>query len=315
MGSILSKIVGYITDPAMRFNAANYRGWTKHMPDESFVKRQYRAVTGRKLDLKNPKGFNEKLQWLKLNDRRAGYTDMADKIKAKKFAAEVMGEEHIVPLLGVWEDPAQIDFDALPERFVLKCNHNSGLGMYICKDRSKLDADKVREGLRQGLEQDYYLACREWAYKDIDRRVFAEEYLDDSEHSAGLVDYKFYCFNGEPRFFYLGYANFTPEGEKADLVSFFNMDATPAPFYRTDHEPYPFETEKPRCFEQMVGYARRLSRGIPFVRVDMFLVGEKFYFAEYTFMPGGGYGIFHPQEWEERLGEWLELPEKEHGQQ
>jgi len=307
LGGFLSKIIRYIKDPVFRFTVNHYRGLTAGMPDEKFVKLQYQAAAGLKLNLDDPKGFNEKLQWLKLHDRRPVYTTMADKIDAKKFAGDIIGSDYIVPLLGVWDDPADIDFDALPDQFVLKCNHNSGLGMYICSDKSTLNRDEVIKNLRLGLKQDYYLACREWPYKSIKRRVFAEAYLNDGEHSNGLIDYKFYCFNGEPKFFYLGYANFT-DGEKADLVSFFEMDFTQPPFYRTDHEPYPFKAEKPACFDEMVEAARKLSSGIPFVRVDMFLVGEKAYFAECTFFPGGGYGIFQPPEWERRLGDLINLP-------
>lgn len=154
---------------------------------------------GRKLNLKNPKTFNEKLQWLKLYNHKPEYTIMVDKVKAKEYVAKLIGEEHIIPTLGVWDDPDDIDFDALPDQFVLKCNHNSGTGMCICRDKSKLDIEKVKAELRKGLKENYFMRWREWPYKNVPRKILAEKFMVD-ESGTELKDYKIFCFNGEPRY-------------------------------------------------------------------------------------------------------------------
>ena len=178
------------------FEALNYRKMLNWVPDQLFLKAAFRARFGRKLDLNNPKTFNEKLQWMKLYNRKPEYTMMVDKYKVRNYIAEQLGEEYLIPLLGVWDDPDEIDFDALPNQFVLKCNHNSGLGMCICKDKSKLDIQSVEEELRKGLAQDYYLTGREWPYKNVPRKIICEKYMTD-ETEGDLKDYKFYCFNGK----------------------------------------------------------------------------------------------------------------------
>ena len=185
--------------------SANYRfiymanlGRYNTMPDEEYLRRMFKAVMGTELDLEHPVTFNEKLQWLKLYDRNPLYTTMVDKYEVKKYVADIIGEEYIIPTLGVWDDPDEIDFEKLPNQFVLKCNHNSGLGMCICKDKSKLNYDKVRADLRKGLAQDYYLLNREWPYKDVPRKIIAEKYLSDNLETE-LADYKVHNFSGIPQ--------------------------------------------------------------------------------------------------------------------
>ena len=293
------------------------KGVYNYLPDEKYLPKMYYANTGRKLDLDNPKTFNEKLQWLKLYDRQDKYVLMSDKYLVKEYVAKIIGYEHIVPTLGVWDNPNQIDFGQLPNKFVLKCNHNSGLGMCICKDKGTLNIPQVRTNLAKGLAQDYYKHDREWNYKRIPRRILAEKYMEDTNvteilpgvKADGLIDYKFYCFNGEPRFLYVGFANIV-NGHKHDLMTFLTLDWKLAPFSRSDHEQLPVIPERPCCFDEMVEYATALSDGIPFVRVDFFLIENIVYFSEFTFSPGGGYGIFSPEEWERKIGDWIDLPEK-----
>ena len=181
MGRILTMAKRFLTDPMIRFGYLNKLGVYDHMSDEAFLRYSYQIKMGESLNLDNPITFNEKLQWLKLYDRRPEYTTMADKYAMRAWVEERVGPGHTVPLLGVWDDPEQIDFDALPDQFVLKCNHNSGLGMYICRDKAKLDKEKAIRGLRKGLKQNYYLSCREWPYKDVKRQIIAEEYLKNGE--------------------------------------------------------------------------------------------------------------------------------------
>lgn len=294
-------------------------GIFNNLSDRKFIELVYSARTGMKLNLDSPSGFNEKLQWLKLYDHNDLYTLMSDKYLVKQYVAERIGKEHIVPTLGVWDDPDEIDFEALPERFVLKCNHNSGLGMCICKDKALLDIRKTKESLRIGLAENYYLNNREWNYKNIRRRIIAEKYMEDpyaktfykQSDSDGLVDYKFYCFDGIPKFLYIGYANMV-SGIKHDMLTFMTLDWEIAPFYRDDHEQIFCIPPKPTCFEELMNYSSILSRNIPFVRVDFFVIDNKPYFSEFTFIPGSGYGIFKPEIWERTLGEWISLPKDRH---
>ena len=208
-----------ITNKEICFSYLSKLGLFDKMPDERYLKLKYKNVFGRDLDLENPKTFNEKLQWLKLYNRKPEYTMMVDKYKVREYIAQTLREEYLIPLLGVWDDPDEIDFDALPDQFVLKCNHNSGLGMCICKDKSKLDIPKVKAELRKGLKQDYYLMGREWPYKDVPRKIIAEKYMVDDSNCGELTDYKFFCFNGVPKFMYI--SNDNSENATTD---FFDME-------------------------------------------------------------------------------------------
>jgi hypothetical protein len=271
----------------------------------------WKIQTGKRIHLREPKGFNEKIQWLKLYHRNPNYTLMVDKFSVRKFVADRVGEKYLVPLLGVWENADDIDFEQLPNQFVLKCNHNSGGGMCICRDKSQLDIVKVKKEINAALRKNYYYEEREWAYKNVHPRVIAEKYMvntliDNTKYSH--EDFKFYCFNGEPKFFYVGMED-TSNGSKVKLMlSFFDLEFRPTEFGRSDCEPIPFDVKKPACFEEMLGIARRLSADIPFVRIDLFIANNQVYFGEMTLCPGGGFGFFKPEEWEEKIGDWLELP-------
>jgi len=163
-------------------------------PDKPYLKMKYWSIMGKKLNIENPQTFNEKLQWLKLYDRNPEYTKMVDKYEVRKYIAKKIGEEYLIPLLGVWDNPDDVDFDKLPDQFVLKCTHNSGLGMCICKDKSELDIAKVKKELEKGLKQNYYLHGREWPYKNVKPRIIAEKYMED--RNGNFIDYKFFCFKG-----------------------------------------------------------------------------------------------------------------------
>lgn len=290
------KSIGYyLTHPLQTCSKLVCRFGT-FLPDELYLKLQYRAKLDKKLNLKNPKTFNEKLQWLKLYDRKPEYTIMVDKYLAKKYVADKIGEEYIIPTLGVWDSVDEIDFDLLPNQFVLKCNHNSGLGMCICKDKSKLDIAEVRRALANGLKQDYYHIGREWPYKDVPRKIIAEKYMGDS-----LNDYKLMCFDGKIK------CSFVCSDRSENLkVTFFDNDWNRMPFIRH----YPASDNKipkPINFDQMIELAEILSKDIPFLRVDFYEIDGKIYFGELTFYPGCGYEEFTPEEWDERLGSWIKL--------
>lgn len=287
----------------------------REMSDEDFLKRKFKENTGKELNLDNPQTFNEKLQWLKLHDRNPLYTQLVDKYRVRKYVAEKIGAEYLNNLYGVYDNFDKIDLNKLPNQFVLKCNHDCG-SIVICKDKSRFDFEKAKNQFENALRHNYYLESREWPYKNVVPKIIAEEYLEDSFLSAntdifadadGLIDYKFYCFSGVPKFLYVGFANIK-NGVKRDLLSFFDLKWNPTPFYRKDHEKFPIALDKPELFEKMIEIASILSKGIPFVRVDLFSINKRILFSELTFFPGGGYGEFYPKEYNNILGSWIELP-------
>ena len=272
------------------------------LSDKTYLRFKYWLNMDKKLDLKNPKTFNEKLQWLKLYNRKPEYTMMVDKYAVREYIKKKLGEEYLIPLLGVWDSSDDIDFDKLPNQFVLKCNHNSGLGMCICKDKSKLDIDKVKKELKKGLEEDYYLTSREWPYKDVPRKIIAEKYMEEKPNTE-LNDYKLMCFNGKVRCSFVCSERFSDDGL---WVTFFDKDWNVMPFER--HYPKSVNAiEKPKTYEKMVEFAEILSKDIPFVRVDFYEISGKLYFGELTFFPGSGYEEFEPEEWDYKLGKMIDL--------
>ena len=275
------------------------KGWD----DARYLRLLYRIRIGRPLDLDDPKTFNEKLQWLKLHDRNPLYTKLVDKAEVKPWVAERIGWEHVVPTLGVWDTFDEIDFGALPDRFVLKCTHDSG-GLAICRDRSAFDAAAARRKIERSLANNYFWSGREWPYKDVRPRIIAEEYLDPAGGQADLTDYKVMCFGGRAR------CEFTCTGRAdGDLrVDFFDTEWNHLPFTR--HYPSAdVPPEAPERLRDMVAMAERLSEGMPFVRVDFYEVAGQYYFGEMTLYPGSGMEEFDPERWDGELGSWIELPE------
>ncbi|EGT0014958.1 glycosyl transferase [Clostridium perfringens] len=270
--------------------------------DEEYLKREYRALMGYELDLNNPKTFNEKLQWLKLNNRKPEYTMMVDKYLVRQYIADKLGKEYLIPILGVWDDPDEIDFERLPNKFVLKCNHNSGLGMCICKDKTKLNIEKTKKKLKKGIKQDYYMLHREWPYKNVKRKIIAEKYMVEA-NGEDLKDYKFMCFNGEVKCSFVCSDRFSDDGMK---VTFFDANWNVMPFER--HYPKSTETiQKPINYKKMIEFAEKLSKGIPFLRVDFYEIEGKIYFGELTFFPGSGFEEFTPNEADYELGKLIKL--------
>lgn len=297
----------YLSDADYRFLINAGFGRYDNMPDREFIKRKFKSCIGRPLNLDNPQTFNEKLQWPKLYDRKPGYTVMVDKYRVRDYIKEKLGEEYLIPLLGVWNDPKDIDFEKLPNQFVLKCNHNSGLGMYICKDKSKLTTTSIRtirRNLSRGLAQDYYLTGREWPYKDVPRKIIAEKYMEDPATSE-LRDYKWYCFDGEPKLVMIN----TDRAKGQTKADYFDMDFNHLDFTWGYPNAVP-SPEKPKLFDEMKRLSRILSKGIPHIRVDFYEVQEQIYFGELTFFDGSGFDKFNPPKWDKKLGEWITLPEK-----
>ncbi len=299
----------FLADKDYRFSILAAKGVYNNMPDEEYLKKLYKSKFGKELKLENPQTFNEKLQWLKLYYRRPEITMMADKYAVRPYIAEKIGEEHLVPLLGVWEHPEDIDFDALPDQFVLKCNHNSGLGMCICKDKSKLDIPKTVAKLKKGLAEDYSAVSREWQYRDIPRRIIAEKYMKDDRQNeqTGIINYKISCFNGEPKYLYVSQNSV---GKKNDFISILTPEWKKAPFYHGRYKAFETLPDKPVNFEKMLEFSRILSADLPFVRVDFYEIDNRLYFSELTFMVASGFTCYQPEGTDELIGSWLTLPEK-----
>lgn len=283
----------------IRYLAA--RGFFDWMPDEQYIKLKYWACIGRCLSLKNPTSYNEKLQWIKLNDRKCIYTKMVDKFEAKKMAADIIGSEHIIKTLGVWDRFDDIDFSLLPKQFVLKCTHNSG-GLVICHDKDELDIDVARMKINHFMKRNYYLQSREWPYKNVKPRIIAENYMEDS-FTGELVDYKFFTFDGKVKAMFISSGR-QGEGTRAD---YFDADFNFLDF--TWGYPHAMiRPEKPTCFEEMKNYAEMLAKGTIELRVDFYQVDGKVFFGEMTFFDGGGFENFDPYSWDIKFGSWINLP-------
>ena len=270
-------------------------------PDKLYLRIMYFLVCGKNLNLNHPKTFNEKLQWMKLYNRNPLYTTMVDKVEAKKYVAQKIGKEYIIPTLGVWDDPENIDFDKLPNQFVLKCNHNSGLGMCICKDKNLLNIEKVKKELKKGLRQNYYKYWREWPYKNVKRKILAEKFMVD-ESGTELKDYKIFCFDGEPQIIEVDYGRFVNHMRNIYDTDW-NFIAMQIGFPNDPNH----VIAKPEKLDEMLALARKLSEGIPHVRTDFYSINGKIYFGELTFFHGSGMETFKPDKWNEDFGTLIPL--------
>ncbi len=278
--------------------------WGKRLPDKTFLKCRYYAIFGRKLNLKNPQTYNEKLQWLKLYDRNPQYIQLVDKYDVKAYIENKIGEEYIIPTLGVWDNFDDIVFEKLPNQFVLKTTHDSG-GVVICNDKSNFNIEKAKEKIEKSLANNFFYTAREWPYKNVKGRIIAEAYLE-ADDGEDLNDYKIMCFNGKAKCSFVCSERFSNNGLK---VTFFDREWNKMPFER--HYPSSDKLiEKPVNYEKMIELAEVLSENIPFVRVDFYEVKGQLYFGELTFYPGAGWEEFEPEEWDRKLGEWITLPKE-----
>lgn len=270
--------------------------------DEAYIKCVWRTRMDYPLNLKSPRTFNEKLQWMKLNDRRPIYTVMVDKYAVKQFVAGIIGEEYIIPTLGVWDKPEDIQWELLPNQFVLKCTHNSG-GIIICKDKTMLDIEYASNKLKKSFKQDYYLAGREWPYKNVPRRIIAEQYMEDEY--GELRDYKFFCFNGQVKALFIASERQSREEPYFDFFdeNFNHLDL------RHGHPNSPVLPQKPLNFELMKTIAAKLSKGFPELRVDLYDINGRVYFGELTLFHHNGTVIFDPEVWDYTFGSFIQLPQ------
>lgn len=275
----------------------------KWMSDEQFVKCDFYSKMGKWPDLKNPITFSEKLQWLKLNDKHSEYTQLVDKAEVKTYVESITkGELKIIPTIGVWDSFEEINFETLPDQFVLKCTHDSQ-STIIVKDKKTFDKEAARKKLNKCLKRNFFWITREYPYRDVTPRIIAEQYMED-ESGKGLKDYKFFCFNGEPK-----YCQVVSGRETKMCIDFFDREWNHQPF----HEPhcYPFadiEPARPTNYDKMWEFASVLAKDKSFSRIDFYEVNRRIFFGEITFFPTSGMGGFDPIDWDYKFGEWLSLP-------
>lgn len=278
--------------------------WLTWMPDRPYLRVLYYAYMGKKLHLKNPVTYNEKLQWLKLYDHNPAYTKMVDKYEVKQYVADRIGAEYIIPTLGVWDHPEEVDFDALPDKFVLKTTHDSG-GIVIVDKNVGYDRKKINVFFNERLSRSTYEIQREWPYKNVPKRIIAEQYMED-EKTHELRDYKFFCFDGEVKAMFIATDR---QSDKPTAFDFFDPDFNWLDI-RHGHPNAETRPEKPVNFELMKQLSAKLSEGLPQVRVDLYEINGKVYFGELTFFHHGGVVPFDPEKWDRIFGDWIKLPER-----
>lgn len=274
------------------------------LSDKAYLQLFYFSTTGRRIHFKNPVGYCEKLQWLKINDRRPEYTQLVDKLAVREHIEEMLGPGYMFPLLGVWNCFEEIDFSILPESFVLKCNHDSG-STKVIKNKSQLtesDYKELKNHFAERMSHDFFFAGREYPYKGIKRCIMAEQLMiDENDPEKSIEDYKFFCFNGEPKLM------FVATDRNTDCkFDFYDMDFNHLDIFNI-HPNSDKVIEKPKMFEEMKTIAAKLSQGMRHVRIDLYELNGKIYFGEYTFFHGGGFQLFYPEKWERRLGDWIDI--------
>lgn len=298
---IINKAIELLRSPKARFVFLSNRGFYDHMEDRKYLELEYRMITGNELDLDEPKSFDDKLQWLKLYDHNPFYSSIVDKYEAKKYIAGKVGDCYVPKLLGVWDNYDEIDFETLPSSFVLKCTHDSG-GVVICRNKEHFDFKKAKRTIDKSMKRDFYLQKREWPYKNVRHRIIAEEFLSDGSEEGDLTDYKFLCFNGEPKVMYIrkGVDDDSPK-------DFFDMDFNHLSLRMGGCPMAVVRPGKPKSFEVMKGLARTLSQDFLHIRVDFFEIEGRPYVGELTFFQDGGIAFATPREWNERLASWIDL--------
>lgn len=300
MSRKLSHYFRFFTNPYVRFYCFQELGLYNKMSDEEFLKKKYKSIMGAELNLENPRGFNEKIQWLKLNDRNPQYTIMADKYAAKQYLSRLIDDKYIIPTLGVWNGFEEIDFDALPESFVLKTTHDCG-GVYVCDNKAVFNKQAAKKKMEWHLKRDYYISCREWPYKNIKPRIIAEKYIGES--GMDLMDYKLLCFNGKVKCSFVCAERFSSAGLQ---LAFFDREWNKMPFTRH----YPMlkrDIPKPIHYNEMIEISEIVSKDMRLLRVDFYEINGRLYIGELTLYPGSGFEEFEPKEWDYKIGDMIKL--------
>jgi hypothetical protein len=295
-----------LVDPEYRFAVNDSHGLYDSMSDEEYLKKKYFSKFRKELDLSNPITFNEKLQWLKLYDRRPEYPIMVDKYAVKDYVAKIIGSQYIIPTIGVWDRFEDINFDTLPEKFVLKCTHDSG-GVVIVRDKSKLDIEAARKKINRSLKTNYYLKGREWPYKNLKPRIIAEKYM---EEKGKLVpeDYKVYCFNGEPKYIVCFHNRFNNREHLSETV--YNLSWEPQNISLDNHFLVSnIVCQKPECLDELITICKKMCKNHIQVRLDFYIIDKKIYFGEITLFTASGLQPMIPPELDRILGDELDISE------
>lgn len=275
--------------------------YERYLTDRQLIRCRFRIIFHRPIHLRKPQTFYEKIQWLKLHDRKEVYHQMADKYLMREYVSQHIGDDYLVPLVGHWEKPEDIDFDSLPKEFALKCTHDSQSAV-ICKDKSVLDWKKICYDLSQALSVDYSRLGREWAYHDLKPSLIAEERLVD-ETENDLKDYKVFCFNGEPKFIQVDYDRFVDHKRR-----FFDLEWNYIEGLKITYpDDLSINIPKPFCLDKMIELSAKLSKDMKFLRVDWYVTKEKLYIGELTFYPGCGFEPIEPYEYDVKWGNWIKL--------
>lgn len=309
----LTRALNYIIHNRTQFIDSCVKNLGFMIPDKQYLQLRFRCNMGYWPDFKNPKTFNEKINWLKLYNRKQEYTTMVDKYAVKEYVASKIGEKYIIPTLGVWSSPEDIEWDKLPNEFVLKTTHGGGsCGVIVCPDKSKLNKADAVSKLRKSMNSDIYSILREWPYKNVKKQIIAEKFMAPriSAASNDLEDYKFFCFNGEPK-----YCQVIRDRHTKETIDFYDMDWNHQEFVGLNPVASNGLTSvaRPAHLDDMVRICRVLSKDIPFVRVDLYVIDDCEYFGELTFYPASGFGRFTPEEWSCKLGNILSMPTKIRG--
>lgn len=271
--------------------------------DKKYLDLIFRYRMGYKIDWDNPRTFNEKLNWLKIHDHNPLYTQLVDKESVKSYVSDIVGSEYVIPTIATWNKPEEIDFDNLPNQFVLKTTHGGGNdGVVICRDKHSFERQKAMQKLIKAMKQDLYRDSREWPYKNVEKRIICEPYIEDNK-TGELRDYKFFCFDGEVKALFVATDR---QKREEPYFNFFDADYNSLPI-KQGHPVSPNLPDKPESFEEMKRIASRLSKGFPHVRVDLYEVNGKVLFGELTFYHFGAVVPFEPQEWDYKFGEWITL--------
>ncbi len=272
----------------------------RFLPEKKHLDIMFYKIFGRHIDWENPKSFNEKLQWLKINDRNPEHIKLVDKYAVREYIKEAIGEEYLIPLIGVWDKVDDIDFDSLPDSFVLKCTHGSGCNI-VCSDKSKLNIKEAKKKLKKWMKINYYYLSREWPYKAVKPRIICEKFMRDCS-SDDLRDYKFFCFNGKMK------CGFVASERQTDDVkfNFFDREWNELPF-ENYHLKLKEAIDKPINFSKMIELSEILSSDEIFLRVDFYEINDKIFFGELTFYHGAGFLPFNPEKYDYILGDWLKL--------
>lgn len=275
-------------------------GLLNFVPDKAFVKLEYRIKLGKKLDLELPQRYNEKIQWLKLYDHNPKYTKLVDKYEVREYVRNLIGEEYLIPAYGVYDTFDDIDFDQLPNEFVLKPTHTSG-DVFLCKDKSKIDMTRLRKEVNSWMGKNYFYYHREWPYKNIKPRIVCEKFMSEDADSR-IKDYKFFCFNGKSEMMFV--ASDRGTDTKFD---FYDMDFTHLNV-KQHYPKSPSAMVKPANYEEMITLTQTLAKDFPHVRIDLYSINGKIYFGEFTFYHFSGFEEFEPDSFDYDLGSKIQLP-------